>query len=53
MLRYLLVLAVVMKLVKVWRAHVKRSERHDLVEGTGGEAEVSREEALSDCCTVC
>lgn len=53
MLRYLLLLAVVLKLAKVWHAHVKRGERHvsDL-DGGGGEPKMSRREELSDCCCV-
>ncbi len=52
MLRGLLVLAVVVKVVKVWKAHVKRSDRHALIEAGRGESERSGEEALSDCCCV-
>ena len=52
MLRALLVLAVVLKVAKVWKAHVKSSDRHAFVEGGGGESERSREDALSDCCCV-
>lgn len=36
MLRNLLLLAVLLKMAKVWRAHVKRSQRH-LLEGGGGQ----------------
>jgi hypothetical protein len=36
MLCFLLVLAVLLKLVKIWKAHVKRSERHDLNENEVG-----------------
>lgn len=53
MLRCLLLLAVAWKLAKVRRAHVKSCERHVFFQDGGGEGEVSRGEALSDCCCVC
>lgn len=52
MLRYLLLLAVLLKLAKVWKAHIKRSQRHLVSEGGPGKSEVPREDALSDCCCV-
>lgn len=45
MLRYLLVLVVILKLVKIWAAHVKSRERH--IGRCAGES--SREEGLADC----
>ena len=48
MLRYLLVLVVIMKLAKVWAAHVKSRERHI---GRCAD-ESSREDGLADCCVI-
>ena len=48
MLRYLLVLVVIMKLVKIWAAHVKSRERH-IGKCAGGS---SREDGLADCCVI-
>ena len=44
MLRYLLVLVVILKLAKIWAAHVKSRERH--IGRCAGEP--SREEGLAD-----
>ena len=52
MLRYLLLLALLLKLAKVWKAHVKRSQRHVFMEGGGGKSERGRRESLSDCCCL-
>ncbi len=48
MLRYLLVLVVILKLAKVWEAHVKSSKRH--VGRCASES--SGKEALADCSVV-
>ena len=49
MLRYLLLLAIIMKLVKVWRAHVKSGEGH--VGHVAGEA-MGNKDALADSCVI-
>jgi hypothetical protein len=52
MLRCLLLLAVVLKLYKVWKAHVQSSERHVAIGNSRRLSKRSRDELLTDCCCV-
>lgn len=54
MLRYLFVLALIWRMVRLWKAHVKSGKRHDVVlEQSVNQGKGNPNDSLSDSCILC